>query len=165
MRKCGECEACCEFAEIKEGDFYKPAFQKCEHQCNGCAIFGKLQRPGICNSYQCSWLRGFGNEDERPDKNGIIVSINRINNLDYITAIELRPNSFIEVGKNIIVEIIEKTKLPVLIFDFESVPPKTGDRVAVHKSIEKRCKNLIGDFIEKLNEDINIYKLIKSGKQ
>jgi hypothetical protein len=47
MRECGKCEVCCEIAEIKENDFFKPAFNKCQHQCNGCAIFGKEERPNV----------------------------------------------------------------------------------------------------------------------
>jgi hypothetical protein len=159
MRKCGECEVCCEIAEVKEGDFFKPAFQKCKHQCNGCAIFGKLERPGICNSYQCSWLRGFGNEEDRPDKNGIMMSINRINGMNFITIIELKLNSVLTTGKNIILDIMSKIKLPALVFDYESPLPKLGDRIIIHRDIESKCNLLKGELLEKLNDDINIYKL------
>jgi len=162
MRQCGECEVCCEIAEVKEDDFFKPAFQKCPHQCGGCAIYGKLQRPGICNAYQCSWLRGFGIEEDRPDKNSIMVSINRIDNFDFVTVIETEKNSAMTSGKDMIVDIVTKINLPAIIFDCESSPPKTGDRLVIHKNIEHRCGGMMGDFIEKLNDEITMYKLVKT---
>lgn len=159
MRECGECEICCEIAEIKEEGFFKPAFQKCPHQCGGCAIYGKLQRPGVCNSYQCSWTRGFGNEEDRPDTNGIMVSIDRMEGFDWITIIELKPNAVLTTGKSIILDIVSKVKLPALVFDYETPPPKLGDRVIIHRDIDSRCNSLKGDFLETLNDDISIYKL------
>lgn len=160
MRECNECEVCCEFAEINEGDFYKSAFQKCKHQCNGCAIFGKPERPDVCNSYECSWLRGYGDEDDRPDKNGVMASITRMpSGLDFITIVELRTNAVLTDGKNMILDIINKVKLPALVFDYETPPPKLGDRVIIHKNLEDKCNLLKGEFLMEFDKDISIYKL------
>jgi Fe-S-cluster containining protein len=69
-RECGGCTACCTVCEILELD--KPIRTKCEHECEiGCAIYEN--RPKTCQLFFCAWLRGFGTEDERPDKLGLFI--------------------------------------------------------------------------------------------
>src|SRR5580692_5396384 len=36
-----------------------------------CSIYG--DRPACCKSYQCLWREGFFNDEDRPDKSGVIA--------------------------------------------------------------------------------------------
>lgn len=71
-RKCGDCSACCftfENIELK-----KPVNKWCEHACgNGCAIY--TAKPVECRAFFCHWLQGYGKEEDRPDKIGIVFDI------------------------------------------------------------------------------------------
>lgn len=70
-RICGDCQACCYATRIDE--LKKPAFQRCDLQCStGCSKYDG--RPNECRDYKCTWLIGFGNEEARPDKLGIMFT-------------------------------------------------------------------------------------------
>ncbi len=48
-----------------------PEFTPCFNQCaSGCAAYET--RPDDCRIYACAWLSGWGEEDDRPDKLGIV---------------------------------------------------------------------------------------------
>lgn len=72
-RKCSGCTACCyvmPVAEIPCGfreacPFALPGV--------GCTIWGRT--PAVCRPYQCLWLAGFGEEDDRPDLSGVLVDL------------------------------------------------------------------------------------------
>ena len=70
-RKCGGCTVCCTHTEVEP--FNKPNGQPC-HFINGdntgCAIYN--QRPECCQQFRCAWLGGYFDEDDRPDKSGVM---------------------------------------------------------------------------------------------
>lgn len=70
MRECGDCNACCVTYEIEE--LNKWPHQPCKHLCSkGCSIYEN--RPKVCREYTCAWKESkIFNEDERPDKIGVI---------------------------------------------------------------------------------------------
>ena len=71
MRECGSCSLCCKLERINEFD--KPARCWCEHAFiagSGCAIFGKPERPQVCNTFSCLWRDGKVPEEMRPDQIG-----------------------------------------------------------------------------------------------
>ena len=139
---------CCIEAEVIGQNFYKPANTICPHMKNGCAIYGSEERPACCNSYQCCWLRGFGLEEDRPDKTGIIISIGSFNNGIWIFARERIENAIYTTGKNILLDVASKINLPVIIVDFKSKPPlDTGDYTIIKKSLEHRSKAMMGKLI------------------
>lgn len=71
-RECGECKACCVVFHIDELD--KPAGKKCEHLCaRGCSRYD--DRPATCRAYRCAWLDGFGDDEMRPDRSGIVYDL------------------------------------------------------------------------------------------
>lgn len=123
MRQCGKCEICCEIAEVRENDFLKLAYEKCKYQCNGCSIFGKSERPRVCSDFKCVWLNDFGNEEDRPDKNGLMISISRFNCGDWIFTIETKPNAVLTTGKTIIIDLLNNIDLPVIVSDYGVKPP------------------------------------------
>ena len=65
-RICGQCTACCLILGVVE--LNKPAHTKCSH-CTpgaGCGIYDT--RPKECADFQCGWIQGFGDEEDRPDR-------------------------------------------------------------------------------------------------
>lgn len=69
-RKCGGCTACCKTHEVVE--IKKPRGVWCTH-CDigkGCRIY--LERPQACKSFRCLWLRGVGDERDRPDRSKVV---------------------------------------------------------------------------------------------
>lgn len=71
-RKCGDCRACC--FTFANHELEKPEYKWCQHACEGgCAIYGK--HPMECRGFFCTWLQGFANEEDRPDKVGVVFDI------------------------------------------------------------------------------------------
>ncbi len=71
-RECGACSACCHRLGVPEIE--KPAQTLCPHLHEkgfSCTIYA--QRPHSCAVYACSWLRGMGDDEDRPDKSGVLV--------------------------------------------------------------------------------------------
>jgi len=69
QRECGSCRACCYVCPVAELD--KPLMSHCEHECDsGCGIYP--ERPSGCRVYQCSWLLGEFDDDQRPDQTGVL---------------------------------------------------------------------------------------------
>lgn len=70
-RDCGSCTACCHSLVIEE--LAKPAFSKCAHDCGGgCGVYES--RPQSCRDFRCLWLDGHLEENDRPDKLGVIFT-------------------------------------------------------------------------------------------
>jgi Fe-S-cluster containining protein len=91
FKPCGECTACCDgklqgtARGIPFGDGRACAFM-CDKKCTIYAA-----RPDTCKKYQCAWTQGLLGEDMRPDKCGLMVSVEVINGEQLLKAIELRP--------------------------------------------------------------------------
>jgi hypothetical protein len=53
----------------------KPRGEKCPHQASGigCSIY--VYRPRECREYRCGWLLGFGADEDRPDRSGVVASL------------------------------------------------------------------------------------------
>ena len=91
-RECGECMACCIYYRVETPNWTKPAFVPCNKlvdipdmqeeptpgrytssSCQNCTIYDDPDKPSICDEFKCYWLLGHGDEEDRPDKSGIIV--------------------------------------------------------------------------------------------
>ena len=75
-RPCGECYACCVGLGVLE--LKKWPMQACfkldgQEPCARCTIYDS--RPTACQTYNCGWRSGFGGQDARPDKSGLLVTI------------------------------------------------------------------------------------------
>jgi Fe-S-cluster containining protein len=92
FRPCGDCNSCCSGQLI--GDIYgfemgcgkKCAFLIKEH----CSIYDN--RPKVCRDYQCAWTQNLFGEDMRPDKIGLMVSVEKNENEQYFKVIEVWEN-------------------------------------------------------------------------
>lgn len=86
-RTCGSCTACCKALEVVE--LTKPPGKWCLH-CSigkGCAIYA--ERPPSCRDFRCEWLKGLGEEQDRPDRTKVI--------LDYIKLSEGLPGGVFQL--------------------------------------------------------------------
>lgn len=169
-RECGECSACCFIGQVHFKEYTKPAHKRCLHvidkpkkRAGSCGIFGQECRPSECNSFQCSWLRGIGSEKDRPDLSGVMISINNLNGGTWIFIVELEENAILGKGKEIILDIVNKFNIPAIVTSYGTKPPHdTGEKVIVKDSLLSRSKGLIGNKIDNLSENVNIYQLIDS---
>lgn len=77
-RKCGDCRLCCKLLAVgkdeRPDDFKKPQGVWCEHCFDGgCKIYSR--RPKDCEEYECTWHRGIFDDDDRPDRSKVVVSL------------------------------------------------------------------------------------------
>lgn len=87
MRVCEPCSMCCIIPEAQQ--IGKPAHTPCRHLQEGrCSIYEI--RPNQCAKYRCLWVQGQFEEDERPDKIGVICSHLEIRNVRDIIVVELQ---------------------------------------------------------------------------
>lgn len=73
QRTCGSCRVCCRLPDIPE--LNKPRDTWCEHAVldrakPGCGRYET--RPEVCRSFECGWLSGLGETQDRPDKLGVM---------------------------------------------------------------------------------------------
>lgn len=164
-RNCGECFECCFIPEI--GDIKKPCYQKCFYQSDEqltkrCIIYEA--RPKDCEKFWCSWARGFGAEEDRPDLNGVMISINSFNNGTWIFVIERVKDAVLTTAKDMIIQIVKEVNFPAIVSSYESKPPNDfGDFTIVKESLKHRCTKMIDDLVIYLDEEkqIGLYKLRK----
>lgn len=168
MRKCGECSVCCIVGYVPEIE--KPAHTPCPFiktdKCGSCSIFDSPDLPKVCQTYKCSWLNGYGNENDRPDKSGYMLTDNILENQRYFTLIETQEESWIKLKYgpllSIAAEISEKTKIPIIGVHYGKKPPHdTGDYVIIHDDTLPRCSRIAGEKLFTLKSNIGVYELIK----
>ena len=90
VRKCGDCSACCYVLKVQnvaphtDGEdnrelkvFDKAEYTRCVHQkprgTNCCRIY--KERPQACSTFACGWLKGLGTQNDRPDKVGVVFTL------------------------------------------------------------------------------------------
>lgn len=77
FKECGECHACC--AGVLRGNAYGNKFGGDNGTCRflvnkECVVY--KDRPESCKKFQCAWTQNiFDDDDMRPDKSGILVTI------------------------------------------------------------------------------------------
>lgn len=94
-RPCAGCTACCSVLGVAPLD--KQPFEPCKHCVEtGCGIYET--RPKICGEFDCLWQGGTGEEQDRPDRLGVIFAPTN-GPVDFtgqieIQAYEVVPNAF-----------------------------------------------------------------------
>lgn len=92
FKECRECHACCDGFLI--GNAYGNYFGKGK-KClflvdNNCTIYEN--RPYTCKKFQCAWTQNlFEEEDMRPDKSGLLVSVEEENGKQYLVVVIMKP--------------------------------------------------------------------------
>jgi hypothetical protein len=155
-RECGECYVCCEITEVVGAAFKKPAKVQCpflkDCPTYKCGIYET--RPECCSTFQCAWLKDYGDEDARPDKCHVMLSVNTMNGGNWIFAMETEKDAVITTGKEIIMELIESLLLPAIVVKHGFNPENNkGDYVIVHQLLLFKSKQLIGKFLGYLDDE------------
>jgi len=70
-RECGSCSACCQVLEVRATG--SAAWSRCASQRDGGGCASYETRPECCARYRCLWLDGEGEEEDRPDRAGVIL--------------------------------------------------------------------------------------------
>lgn len=104
-----------------------------------------------------------GVENDRPDRSGVMLSVNELNGGTWVFVIETQLGALETTGKNIILEMVRNVNFPAIVASYGKKPPEdTGDRVVVKDSLLSRCKFLIGAKLGELSDDVSIYELLDS---
>ena len=130
-RECGDCVACCVYLQIDDPELHKKGMRHCPYVetdqpevvgksvCytgKGCRIY--YNRPRTCAGYRCEWLKGHGNEEDRPDRCGILVDRSRA----IENGVECKPlwdGAYDEdAGRAAIHRISKSTGNPALVISF-----------------------------------------------
>ena len=163
MRECGECAECCYIG-------YVPELDKKEHTicpfmkkttCGSCSIFDKPNLPATCKNYRCGWLNGYGDDQDRPNNSGVMISDNIIEDQRYFTAIETKKDALKqESGLRVALDVSRSTGVPILVVLFGQPLPNLGDQIIIHDKMLPNCKRIAGNLISK-HDDVGIYVLLK----
>ena len=95
MNECGECTKCCEGYLAINVYGIKVQGYKCPCLSKGCTIYSI--RPEVCKKFQCAWLQGLFQEDwMRPDKSGLIISIENWTKGQFFRVIETKKDIHLE---------------------------------------------------------------------
>lgn len=91
FRPCESCHACC--SGILSGNTYGNKYgnsKPCVFLVNKlCSIYN--DRPNSCHKYQCAWSQNLLPEWMRPDKCGLLVSVEiDSNNQQYLKVVEMK---------------------------------------------------------------------------
>ena len=160
MRECGECSACCFIGEVSG---LKGAHSLCPHLVDGehrCGIYGSAERPTVCHAFQCAWLRGAGGEEDRPDKSGLMLSVNHLNGGTWSFAIETEPGALYGSGREVALDLIKRFDRPMIVVSHGSLPPDDkGDLIVVKRSLHPRAQKNIGEQVGRLSLSVGVYKL------
>ncbi len=141
-RECGNCTACCVYFPVHV--MASPAYEPCK-RLKACREVKKDKegmplmkpfnyqlptehnctdydgRPEICSGYACAWLKGFGEDGDRPDRCGIIFDQNAPEMIieDAFIAKPLWLEAPHEArGKQAIENMSRSSDLPVMVLEF-----------------------------------------------
>jgi hypothetical protein len=101
FRECNECNVCCDGSLMGNSHGNKFGNKKpCVFLVtNKCSIY--KDRPNSCKSFQCAWSQKLLPEWMRPDKCGVLVSIENDINKQYLKVVETKPLVEYEIYKEI----------------------------------------------------------------
>jgi Fe-S-cluster containining protein len=82
MRPCDDCTACCTWLKGSAYGYEFGEGKSCKFLCKtGCDIH--KARPTVCEGYFCAWAQELLPEEMRPDKCGVLASVEN-NNGQYL---------------------------------------------------------------------------------
>jgi Fe-S-cluster containining protein len=162
-RECGTCNACCVAPafEDKENNIFKLSNVNCpkldtSKKDKQCLIYEK--RPSVCRSFICSWIKDFGDENDRPDKNKLLIFNREFNNGHWFVILEMEKDALFNYGENIVHDILSKYDTACIVLKYQS-NNLVGDLAVINEKIKHRCENMIDEFIGNLGEELEVYTL------
>jgi len=92
-----------------------------------------------------------------------MFSTNRLEHQIYMIAIETEPDAILTTGKDMATLLVKANEIPMIVVKHDRKPPHdTGDYIIVPKSIEHKCKRIMGELVAELDEFASIYELVKA---
>ena len=86
MRECGECTSCCTWLQGSAYGYEFGGGKSCKFLCEtGCSVH--KARPKVCENYFCAWAQELLTEEMRPDKCGVIASVENNQQGQYLKLI------------------------------------------------------------------------------
>jgi Fe-S-cluster containining protein len=83
MRPCGDCTACCTWLKGTAYGYEFGGGKSCKFLCKtGCDVH--KARPKVCEGYFCAWAQELLPEEMRPDKCGVLVSVENNNHGQHL---------------------------------------------------------------------------------
>ena len=164
MRKCGDCSECCIVGHVPE--LKKDAHTRCPFistcATGSCSIFKSPILPDTCKNYECSWKKGWGSDDDRPKENRVMFTSNILENQKYLTAIQLEKDAITTSGKDMAIQMVSSSKIPMIVVEYGKKPPEdTGDYVIVDDKTLPKCSRIVGKEILRMSPTVGMYELIK----
>ena len=89
MRPCGDCTACCTWLKGSAYGYEFGGGKSCKFLCeSGCSVH--KARPKVCEGYFCAWSQELLPEEMRPDKCGVLASVERNENGQYLKLLPIK---------------------------------------------------------------------------
>lgn len=89
FRECGDCTACCTWLNGIAYGWEFGGGKTCKFLCeSGCSVH--KARPKVCEKYFCAWSQELLEEEMRPDKCGVIASVENNENGQYLKLISIK---------------------------------------------------------------------------
>ena len=136
---------------LRVDELAKPAGRDCRHQRaeGGCAIHAR--RPDICRRYECLWLQGGLEEDERPDVLGAVLDLEAVGTGVRLRIHEARPGAFDDSPALQAIADRYRGSMPVRIADVRDLgDPDRPFRVLLAEGVEQR---VAGEWVETHHAD------------
>jgi Fe-S-cluster containining protein len=97
MRECGECTICCTWLQGSAYGYEFGGGKSCKFLCEtGCSVH--KARPKVCEGYFCAWAQELIAEEMRPDKCGVLVSVENNEKGQYLKLVSTKK----EINKDIL---------------------------------------------------------------
>jgi Fe-S-cluster containining protein len=138
-RSCGTCSLCCTVLRVDE--LSKLGGRDCVHQRGeaGCGIYET--RPSICRAYQCLWMQGGLEDDERPDRTRGVVDLDAAGLSVGLLIHEAETGAFDASPALRAIAARHRSSMPVRIRDTADVlDPSRPFRVLLPDGIEHRVE-------------------------
>lgn len=139
-RACGGCSLCCVVLRVDE--LRKLGGTPCAHlgpPGSGCSIHAS--RPGICRRYECLWLRGWFEPEDRPDRLGAVIDLDPSGGVVRLAVRLASPDAFERSTRLRAIAERMRESMPVRITDTDDVlNPERPYRVLLAGGEEHRVE-------------------------
>jgi Fe-S-cluster containining protein len=114
FRPCGDCNACCSWLIGNAFGWEFGCGKSCKFlEDNKCGVH--KARPEVCRNYQCAWSQYLLPEEMRPDKSGVLVSVEMNEREQYLKAISINNKKMDDNIKKSLMMWSEKMNVSIII--------------------------------------------------
>jgi hypothetical protein len=146
---------------VDEGAVHSPAYRWCPHVTPGhhrCALYRDPARPSVCRGFQCAWLRGIGEDADRPDKIGAMLSVNRTPGGVVGFVMETEKSALYTTARAMVATAARTLAMPWIVSRAGKRPPRDkGDLVVLRADLVEKAHAMLGTLRRPLAPDIAVY--------